>query len=774
MNDLFRNIIRTWPLLLLFLLFACKTTKYVPDNRYLLNDIEIKIDNDAISKEELHTHLRQEENLKILGLFKFHLWLYNLSSQKKESGWLKNIGEPPVIYDSGLKNRSKQQLTQYLNNKGYYQAVVEDSVIFSSKKAKVLFQIQSGDPYLIRNISYEIKDQTLLPLIMQNRKESLIREGAVFDVDLLEKERERIALLLRNEGYFKFAEEYIHYRVDTTLFQQKVNVDLIVEKANVNSQAPDTVHQTYHVDRYLVYIDKQRAENGDGQLKDYLDTTHAGGFTFLHNGKLPISQNLLMKSIEIDPGERYSKRKEDKSYNNLYALRQFKFVNIQYQELNEVSDSLGPLLQGRIFLPLQVKQNYSFDIEGTNTSGNLGIAGNINYQHRNLLGGAEIFDITVKGATERQITVIDEQNMEFNTREYGGAVKLTVPGFLFPVREERFNLYSMPFTSISLAYNYQNRPDYTRTIVNSTLAYRWRTSRFTEHSFNLLDLNAVRIFSLNPDFINSIKDLYIKSSYTDHIISASSYSFTFNNQDFNRRPYYHYLRANFEAAGNFLWAYSALTGREKVSTQDPASLDRSEYYQYFDTRFAQYLKSDIDFRYGYRFDKYNAVATRIFGGLAYPYGNFNVIPFEKRYFTGGANGIRAWQVRSLGPGSYGIAAGEYPNQSADVKLEANIEYRYHLFWMIEGAFFVDAGNIWAINQFDNREGALFRFDRFYKEFAVGTGMGLRLVTTYFILRADAGLKLRDPSLPEGARWITANRRFNQRDVNFNIAIGYPF
>lgn len=755
------------------MVIGCKSTKFIPDDRYLLSDIEINVDNRNIDKEELATYVRQKENLKILGFIKFHLWVYNLSSKNKEQGWLKRIGEPPVIYDVGLKNTTTQQLEQYLFNKGYYRAVVTDSIAFKNKKAKILYNIQSGDPYLIRNINYTIKDEQISSIIRNNLSESLLKAGDVFDVDQLQKERTRLAMVLKNEGFFRFADEFIHYKVDTTQAEMLVDIEMIVENANVAMEIVQEQHLKYYVRDFSIFIDNQRKAIDYGKSQIYTDTTYFEGFTFYHNGEIPLKSNLFIKAIEIAPGELYSKKREDRTYNNLYALKQFKYVNIQFHEIPNPNDTLTGLLHGRIFLPMQVKQNYSVDIEGTNTSSNLGIAGNLNYQHRNLLGGAEIFDVTFKGGTERQVAFIDNISKEFNTLEFGSLGRLTIPGFIFPIEPKRLNFFSTPFTSLSLSYNYQRRPDYTRTIVNTTYGYRWRSSAMYSHNFNLIDLNAVRIFSLNPAFIDQIKDLYIKSSYTDHIISASSYSLTFSNQGVANQTDYHFFRINIETAGNTLWGVSNVIGREKV-LPDLTEPDKSSYYQYFNTRFAQYLKGDFDFRYGYRVNRYNSVATRAFAGVAYPYGNFNVMPFEKRYFTGGANGIRAWQVRSLGPGSYAAGPNEYPNQSADIKLEANIEYRFSLFWMFEGALFVDGGNIWAINQLDNREGAVFNFSDFYQEFALGTGFGLRLVSSYFIVRADVGLKLRDPSLPGGARWIPQSRSYQTSDLNFNIAIGYPF
>lgn len=756
------------------LLAGCYTTKYVPDDRYLLNDIEINIDNKNINKVELSSYVRQKENLKILQLFKFHLWVYNLSRKDKEKGWFKRIGEPPVIYDEAMKNKSVEQLAQYLNNKGYYRAQVNDSLFLKGKKVRLLFDIESGEPYRIDEFTYRVNDTVLAPFFNRVMQSSLINKNDIFDVDVLQKERERITERLKNNGYFRFAEEFIHFKVDTTITPLKVNVEMLVENANIAMEIEHENHLQYHLSNYEVFIEKPGDSIVQSRNDYYADTLVSNGFIFYYNGRKPINESVLTEAFDIQPGDLYRKSLEDRTYNNLYALRQFKYVNIQYQIIENAEDSTSGLLKGRVYLPLQTLQGYSFDIEGTNTSGNLGIAGNVNYQHRNLFGGAEIFDINLKGATERQEAFINDEYGEFNTVEYGVNVRLSIPGFKFPVNEKLFHFFSTPFTSLSVAYNYQNRPDYTRTILNTTLGYRWRSSRFFSHSFNLLDLNAVRIFSLNPTFMEPIKDLYIRSSYTDHIISASNYSITYNSQAGARRIDYRYFRLNFEGAGNVLWGLSTITGRNKVTPDENVVGDQSPYYEYFNTRFAQYIKADYDYRYGYRFNKYNSFASRVFTGVALPYGNFNVMPFERRYFTGGANGIRAWQVRSLGPGSYMAGEEEYPNQSADVKLEANVEYRFRLFWMLEGAVFIDAGNIWAINQLDNRPGAVFEFDRFYKEFAIGTGFGLRLVTSYFIVRGDVGLKLRDPSLPDGTRWIPQARQFNFSDLSFNIAIGYPF
>lgn len=750
---------------------GCNITRYVPDDNYLMSNIDYKIDNRQINKDELSSHVRQEENLKILGFIKFHLWLYNLSKKDKKKGWLKEIGEPPAIFDKVLIDKSSKQIKQYLYNKGYYKAIVSEKIDFKAKKAKVTFNIETGAPYLIRNISYRNKDSRINDYLQKSIAESMIKSGDILDVDVLDQERSRISRGLNNIGFFRFVDEYIQFKIDTSLSSMQADVEMVIDNPRlISDTSKENAHKQYYIKDYSINVFTPQKGTNSVSFNDFTDTTKLEGFTYFHKGEIPLKVKTISKTIEMAPGDLYSKIKEERTQNNLYSIRQFKYVNIQFSEDQTNGDSLTGWLHGKIFLPIQVKQNYSFDIEGTNNSGNFGIAGNLNFQHRNLFRGGEIFDITLKGATERQLT----EGGSFVMNELGTVVQLSLPGFLLPVDEKKLKLHSMPFTTFSVAYNYQERPDYTRSIATATFGYQWKSSSKFSHYLNLIDLNSVYIYSIDPVWYEDIKDLYIKSSYTDHIISATSYSLVYNNQDIKKRPDYQYYRMNLEMAGNTLWAYSTLTGQEKFISQDPTSKFDSTYYQLFNTRFAQYLKGDFEYRYGYRFDKYNSVATRAFFGIAIPYGNFNVTPFEKRFFTGGANGVRAWQVRTLGPGSYSGGSIDDPNQSADIKMEANIEYRFKLFWILEGALFVDAGNVWAINRNDKRDGALFRFDKFYDEFAVGTGLGLRLVTNYFIIRTDLGLKLRDPALLPGERWIPGNRTFNSSDMNLNIAIGYPF
>lgn len=454
-------------------------------------------------------------------------------------------------------------------------------------------------------------------------------------------------------------------------------------------------------------------------------------------------------------------------------LRQFKVININFTERDSLEGNDG-LLDCRFQLSPLPKQGMSVELEGTNSSGNFGIAGNLNVMHRNIFKGAEVLDFQIRGAMERQQAVLNNSSLDFNTREFGFETGLTFPKFLSPLSSEHMFSFQVPQTRLSIGYNYQHRPDYTRTITNLKFGYSWKSSENVAQSFNLFDFNYVNLSKFNPAFIDSIKDYYVKSSFTDHLIGAMNYSWTLGAQNRSKSGNYKFARFNFESAGNFLSAYAFLINKNKFETIDTLTNTRRSYYKILNTRFAQYLKADFEYRRGVMVDKYNSVVWRAFVGAGLPYGNLDVLPFEKQYFTGGANGIRAWQVRSLGPGTYKAEKGEYPNQSADLKLESNLEYRFKLFWVMEGAFFLDAGNIWTINGKTERTGAIFRLDNFYNQIAVGTGAGLRFDFTYFLFRLDLGMKLRDPSLEEGRRWIPTNYPITTDHFNLSFAIGYPF
>lgn len=763
-------------LLGLILLGSCSSTRFVPKGRYLLNRIDVKVDDKNLKKEDLRAYIKQKENLRILGFMKFHLGLYNLSSAKKENDWLKRIGEAPVLYDTFQARRSKEQLEIFLKNKGYYNAVVIDTTQIDARKRKLnlIFDVRAGMPYRVRKYIYSVKDNSVRALLLKDTTNQLIRPNSIFDLDILNAERQRLVNYLKNSGYYKFSEDFISFLADTTLNSHKVNLTAVVNDKPATDDSVNFKLEKYKIRNYVINPDMQLANFTGEDRMEKADTLRDGNYRFIYSGKLLYKPELFYNLNRIKDSTYFCQQNVEKTYRALNRLRQFKLININFNETNTFDTDSVPFLDCNMLLSPLPRQNISVDVEGTNSSGNLGVAGNLNYQQRNVFGGAEVFDLQLRGARERQQALINNSSLNFNTREFGVESSLTIPKFLSPFLGHKWFSFQIPETKFTVGFNYQSRPDYARTITNFKFGYNWKTSNFNYQTFNPVDLNFVHIYNLDSVFINKIQDLYIKSSFTDHLILASNYSWTYNTQNPNKREDYKYVRVNLESAGNLLALYSKLIDKSKASVLDTVTNQLTSYYKVLNTRFAQYVKGDFEYRYGHIINEKSSVVARTFLGIGVPFGNFNVLPFEKKYFTGGANGIRAWQVRSLGPGSYSAPANSYPNQSGDIKLEANLEYRFKLFWLIEGALFTDAGNIWAINSLDNRPGALFRIDEFYRQIAVGSGAGLRFDFTYFLFRLDLGMKMRDPSLPAGRRFIPGSYKITTDDFNLSFAIGYPF
>lgn len=758
-------------------LVSCNSTRFVPEGKYLLNKISVKVDDKKIKREELKTHIRQKENLRILGVLKFHLGVYNLSSAKKENDWFKRIGEAPVLYDEFQTLRSTGQLRIYLKNKGYYNAVVADSLEYnhSKRKLNLTFNVTANQPYRIHKYTYSIKDPGLLDVLLNDSVNRMLKINDVFDVDVLNEERQRMSRFLRDRGYFKFSEEFISFQADTNFFNNRVDLTVTVEDALMKNEGREVVgHRKYKIRNYVIDPSFKALDITGDRPAQKMDTLADGNYFLVSSGKLLYRPELFYDLNRLKDSVYYGLSNAEKTYRALNRLKQFKLINISFTETGLMEADSIPLLDCRMQLSPLPRQNFSVDIEGTNSSGNLGVAGNLNYQHRNVLGGAEILDVKLRGARERQEAFIDNNSLDFNTREFGFETSMTIPKFISFIKAKQLFSFQIPETKFTMGFNYQKRPDYTRTISNLRYGYNWKTSSYHFHSLSLVDFNYVHLYALNPAFITSIQDLFIKSSFTDHLIVASSYSWMYNTQNINKREDYKYYKVNLESAGNLLGLYAGLINKAKTSVLDTVTNQVNSYYEILNTRFAQYIKADFEYRYGHMIDKLSSVVGRAFVGVGVPYGNFNVLPFEKKFFTGGANGIRAWQVRSLGPGTYKAPPLVYPNQSSDIKLEANLEYRFKLFWRMEGALFTDAGNIWAINSKDNREGALFKINSFYKQIAVGSGFGLRFDFTYFLFRLDLGMKMRDPSLEAGRRFIPGNYKITGEHFNLSFAIGYPF
>ncbi len=752
---------------------SCRVTKYVPEDEYLLNGYKIESEKGDFDKRQLNEYIKQKPNKRIL-FWKFYLSLYNLSTPEKDNGfnnWLRRIGEPPAVFDEDLMIKSTEQLSLHMRNKGFYEAEVRDTTIFKKGRARVLYKVVPREPYRISDITYFFEDSNLSHMVLKDTASNKFRVGELFDVDVLQEERVRIETIIRDSGYYAFTRDYIYYEVDSTFNTHTVEVTLGIRNyPNTNSRG-QTVHTAHPV--YTIRDVHMMTNYNTLSFDERSDTASIIRDTVVYDSiyliypekKQNIRPSVVTQKNYIIPGTLYDASDVNRTYRNLSSLSAFRMVDIRFREV----DSELPQLDCDVLVAPATRQSYSLKLEGTNSAGNIGAAANVSYGHKNLFGGSEQFDLTFTGAIENIKTTGDQVDSTITgptvMTEFGVEARLRIPKFLLPVKTDQFIRKYNPQTNIRLSYNYQKRPDYIRTLANASFGYEWKGNEKLIHRVFPIEASLILTPYKSDYFQDWLEGKYLYYSYEPKLIMDTRYSMVWSNQKLLKNQNFQDVRLNLETAGNLLYAgFSSF-----APTPDSGN------YQILGVDFAQYVKADIDFRsYIFLYEGVSLI-LRGFAGVGYAYGNSNAMPFEKQYFSGGANSIRAWQVKDLGPGSYDDPEeSTYPNQTGDVKLEANMEYRFKLFWKLEAAFFMDVGNIWSLSPVDDRVGAGFEFNRFYKELAVGTGFGARAVFSFLIFRFDLGIPLRNPFPIEGSNWLPRNSGVSGSDLTYNIAIGYPF
>jgi Omp85 superfamily domain len=765
--------------LLVLIISSCNPTKYVPKGESLLVENHIIINTDSVKKSEILPYIKQKPNKRILGM-RFHLAMYDLSNINKDRwphNWLRNIGEEPVIFDPTATSKSKDQIKTYLSSKGYFDGSVMETIETANRRSKVYYNIDLKPAYTVNNIFYDIADTGLTMLIMSDSVNCLIERGKPYDVDILQAERARLERTVRDMGFYSFSGDNIFFRIDSTIGKRKVNIYYGVKKQlkfDSNNNPVLVMNSKYRVRSIYIFPDyfpKDVLTGGD-EYQRSLDTINYRGYYFVTNLKRPaINYDVIIQALYLRPGATFNMTNTERSQTHLRSFKTYRLVNIRYNDLlgNSINPVDSAILDCIIQLTPMSKQSFTVEVEGTNSGGNLGGALGFIYQNKNLLHGAEQFNLKLKGAYE----AFSQSNTGIKSSEqYGVETSLRLPNFFLPfIEKESFIKKYDPTTTIQAAYDYQNLPVYTRTMANAAFGYSWKAGSFQTHLVNPFQLNLVRIPFIDPVYNADVikKSSYLINSYKDVLIAGGSYSFIFNNQNLKKARNYWFGRFNFEAAGNLLYLYDKLTNAKMISDTI------FNHYNIFEQPFAQFVRTDIDIRFNRIINDVSSMVYRGFFGIGIPYKNSLAMPFERQYFEGGANGIRGWQVRSLGPGSYAPDSAKYVYQTGDIKLEANIEYRFKLFWVLEGALFADAGNIWAIKNDPDRPGAQFKINSFYKDIAIGTGFGMRFDFKFVLLRTDIGLKFRDPKLPASTCWIFSQPNpINHNNLAIVIAIGYPF
>lgn len=765
------SILYYLPVFLILIGTSCSSTSRLAEGDYLLYKSKIDLDSKVISEKDLEPYKKQTPNKSIFGL-KFHLFIYNLASPEKEggfSGWLRKIGEEPVIWNPVLTERTTEQFSKYLEAKGFYESKVSDSIKIEKGKVYIKHYVELNTPHTIRAIKYEFEDQGLKNFIIRDTANCLIKVGNRFDKEVLQSERERIELLLKNQGFFTFAKEYIFYEANELPDKKQVILKIIF-KENIAGR-PDPItkvkhHHQYKINSTTIYPDYSLIANPSGAGSSVYDTVRIVKNKVVYSGKHKIKPDAVVIPNRCVPDSLFKLKDLKGSYNNYSSLGVFKVINIHFDKLgeNDFSDtSKYKYLDCRIELTPREFQAYQTEFVFTHSAGDFGGRANFVYNNYNFMRGAENFQMKLTGAIEDVSHRISPDDEKLSLmKELGVETALSLPKFLVPFKATKFTQRFNPRTVLNISYNFQNRPDYIRTIANTSLSYRWKGNPFMTHQFFPLEFNYVELPWIKQELWDELSETPLITSFSNHTILASRYSFEFTNQVIEKKTDFVYLRTSIESAGNMI---------NMVSTMASSENDTS----FLNVPYFRYLKGDIDLRIHDQINAGNKWVFRLYAGAGYPLGKSDVLPFEKMYYAGGPSGVRAWETGELGPGSDTSTSVSYASKLGDIKLEANVEYRFKLFWKLEGAWFVDVGNVWNIKE--TRPGTGFVWNKFYKEIAVGTGIGGRFDFSFLIIRLDIGFKLRDPALPEGQRWIDFSEgqdySFNDR-YNFLFGIGYPF
>ena len=751
------------------LLVGCSVSKFVPEGKYLLDEVHISSDNKEIKSSEMYSYVRQKPNSKWFSLVKLPMYIY-CSSGKDSTKWinkiLRKMGDAPRIYDARVAEETRMQILGAVQNKGYLGAQVYLEEKIKKNRLDTYYRISSGKPYIISSIDYNVEDYVIRDLLMNDSIHSGLKVGERFDVNQLEEERNKITQFLLNRGYYRFNKDYITFQADTVNGTYRIDLTMNIGLNNMPNSSETSLHRQYSIRNVNYLMDVDYSPNNGVNL----DTMSYGGINILYDKKLFLRPGVIDSHNRIVSGKLYSNRDVMSTYSSLSRLGILKYSNIRFVEHLE-NDSA--YLDAFVSLSKNKNKMLSFQVEGTNSAGDLGAAASVTYTHRNLFKGSETFTIKVRGAYEAVTGLEGYANNNYT--EYGVESSLDFPEFMFPFLTSDFKKRVNAKSEVSIKYNWQIRPEFERTLASAAWSYRWNSGRRANHRLDVLDINYIYMPYRSNTFIEYLNYMdevnpLLRYSYEDLFIVRLGYTYTYNSagvttQQTAKKSSYS-IRFNIEESGNLIYGFSKLIHKKPSD---------GESFRMGNISFAQYVKTDFDFAKNIMIDDRNSLVFHIATGVAIPYGNSKSLPFEKLYFSGGANSVRGWSVRSLGPGRYHGNSGslDYVNHTGDIKLDLNVEYRTHLFWKLNGAAFIDAGNVWTLKSRYSDDTGQFAFNRFYKEIAVSYGLGVRFDLDFLILRFDGGMKAINP-MESGTDRFPVIRPDFSRDFAFHFAVGYPF
>ncbi len=711
--------------------FSCSTTRVLQDGEYRLarNNVEVVNDN-KFNINEIEPYLKQKANSYFIFGWNPFLNVYNWQTGKG-NGWdrfVQKIGVAPVVYDPELVESSIENVTNHLEYLGYYGSTVTAGIDVRRKTVKVNYEVKLGKRYPINEIVFDLPEGEIAADFLADTSNMTVKTGDFLSEDALEAESERMSRHLRDCGFYGFTSNYFSYLADTLTVPGAASLEVSINEYTRNETAKDArPFRKFRINDVSITYPKS----------------------------LKIRENVLRRLNTIRPGDIYSETDINTTYSRMSSLRMFNGINIGMTQVD------SNLVDCTIDLSQSKLQGFKINLEASiNSTGLFGVSPQLSYYHKNIFRGGEWLNLSFMGNFQFMF------NRSVRSNEFGVSAGLSFPKFLgLPYR--LFKGPAIPRTDINVSYNYQSRPEYTRNIISTSYGYNGSYGGRFFYQVYPIQLNIVRLFDLDASFYNSLaSDPFMRNAYQDHFDMGLGSTFYYTtNSDVNPKTSYFYTRLQFDISGNILSAFKPLMDKDDLGAG-----------MIWNTPFSQYVRAELTVAKTWRFGKGNgqAVAARLLAGAGYAYGNSTALPFEKHFYAGGSNSLRGWQARTVGPG---LAPMDrtflIPNQTGDMKLEANVEYRFHMFWKVEGAAFVDAGNVWTFRESGTEElSSRITADTFAKSIAANWGVGLRLDLDFLVIRVDMGMKIHDPAREQ--KWVGPSQWLRNDGYAVHFGVGYPF
>ena len=782
---------------------SCSTQKFLQPGQSVLNSnmIEVELTPElSASANEISGVLKDSKNFysqipnsRFLGLFRFSMRMYCLSSPA-DSNWvnryLRKQGEAPVVYDEGLALRTAEQLRGMMESKGCFRSQVTfDTVRWKKNEVRVVYHVKPQHRYRIREVNYAAETEEVHRFMQSMHESSLLRVGDFYSQDAIVSERSRIAQLLQNAGYYRANESLLTVRVDTSFLSNELRIDVLVHDPVVQERDNEGIHsislQKYRIGN--VYIQpintsiRQEKIGFDTLLYPYKLRSRIVDYRFVFNGAMDMKPQTVVRNLFLFPGATYRPRMAQQTYNSLLSLRTFKYVDVEFVESPRSCDTL-PLVDAKLRLISLPKHRLSTSLELNNASpfgsqqlgfwgGNLGLETGVEYQNKNLFGGAEL--LKVKGSLLFELPMLVFRDTTFNEfRDYfssfdaGLEVSLDLPAFLAPFAKNIVWQRVKPHTQFSLGANYQYKSYFERVLSNASFGYLWSRNSKVQHRLTPVELTYVRFLSVDSAFMSRIlgfSDARLKYQYSDHFIMDLKYELLYSSQQYNERSNFSYVLLMAESAGNVLDVVSRLTG---------VGVDENGVRRILGVPYSQYVRFSAEGKRYFYYGAKSVFVARMLLGVGVPYSNSISLPYEKSFFGGGPTTIRAWQLRHLGPGTYSTVGTIDVERTGDLTLVLNMENRFPLFSIFEGAVFFDAGNVWLFRNSEEYPGGEFSLKTLPQSLALGGGLGVRINASIITVRLDFAIPFYDPGQETALRWRLPHWKFNQ--IVTNIGIDFPF